>query len=136
MLVDDAEADLFYHEYIIQKVDKDIKIFKSHDGQEAIDFIREKNKAYKDEEYIPPTVILLDINMPLMNGFEFLDEFEKFRKENKQYESQVIIMVTSSDQQNDLTRTKDYDCVKGYQIKPLTEEKISNLLRDLELAGD
>jgi CheY-like chemotaxis protein len=56
----------------------------------------EANKARLGDGF-PPVVVFIDINMPRMNGFEFLDEFKKRRDENEGYDTVVFLMVTSSD---------------------------------------
>jgi CheY-like chemotaxis protein len=63
--------------------------------------------------------------MPLMDGFQFLDEFEKLSKETKEYCN--IIMLTSSINPQDMSKSKKYDYVKKYVNKPLTQESLKKL---------
>ena len=116
MIVDDSEADQYLTELVIEEFDPSITILKAHDGQEALDKL--------DEMSEPPSLILLDINMPRMNGFEFLEEYNK-----REIQGVVIAMLTSSEQNQDKDKTKKYDFVHTYFNKPLTVddfEKIRN----------
>ena len=111
MIVDDSEADHFFTVAIIENFDPEIEIFQAYDGQEALDML--------DEMTTPPDIILLDINMPRMNGFEFLEEYSTREKRGN-----VIAMLTSSDQQRDKEMVAKFDVVNMYFVKPLKEEDL------------
>lgn len=95
---------------------EDSLFFKN--GQEAIDAL----SAISNEEGYP-NVILLDINMPIMNGWQFLEEYEK-RNLNKDIK---IFVVSSSINQEEIDKANAYEFVDGYIFKPLTLEKIKEL---------
>lgn len=105
MIVDDSAADQFLVTHIIQTIDPSIQILSADNGSDALKLLSEASEA--------PDVILLDINMPLMNGFQFLEEYQK-----KASPRTTILMLTSSDQEKDKERVKGFDCVKGYFLKP------------------
>jgi CheY-like chemotaxis protein len=88
-------------------------------GFEAIEGI--KNKLKQGEN--PPDLILLDINMPILDGWQFLDEFKLIKKLlNKEI---IIYIVSSSDNHVDITKAKDYkEEVKNYYLKPMSPEDI------------
>ena len=69
-----------------------------------------------------PQLIFLDIDMPLMDGFQFLDEFGNLS--DKTQEKCSIIMLTSSISPADVNRSKKYDYVRKYINKPLTLENL------------
>ena len=72
------------------------------------------------------TVVLLDINMPVLDGWEFL---EQIQKSNFYHLAELeIYMVSSSTDERDILKAKDYDFVKGFIIKPLSKEKIQEIL--------
>lgn len=90
----------------------------AHNGKQAIDILRRP-------ETPRPDFILLDLNMPIMNGFEFLEEFNTLSAEEKD-ETKVII-VSSSENPSDIARAKMLGASE-YLTKPLKEEKLSAIL--------
>ncbi len=97
-----------------------IKVYSN--GQEAYHFL-EKNMKNPSEL---PDVILLDVNMPVMNGWQFLDVYQLL-KQSLSKEIQVFL-VTSSMNDQDREYSKKYNCVQDYIVKPLVKEKISQIL--------
>ncbi len=116
LIVDDDDADQFICEYTIRKFDPSIKTIAAFNGREAIDILQHKM----------PDAIILDINMPIMNGFEFL---ERYAVEFDHHVS-VVAMLTSSIFDKDRERALQYDFVKIYFEKPLTIEHLHKM-RDL-----
>lgn len=112
LLVEDNEGDQFLGKFAIESVHPDIKIFVASDGREAIEILNDME--------IDPDLILLDINMPRMNGHEFLKVFT----EDNSRVIPVVVMLTSSDQQKDKDQAFTYKCVKDYLLKPISEEDI------------
>lgn len=93
-------------------------------GQEALDTII---PLIESEERLPE-VIFLDLNMPIMDGWEFLDEFGKISRER----GIRIYILSSSVDSRDLERAKKYDIVSGFIAKPLTDVKIKELAQEIE----
>lgn len=117
MIIDDSEADQFLANHIIEEFDPKIEVLQAYDGQEALDILKDLQKQ--------PDVIFLDINMPRMNGHDFLKEYDK-----RSDPSIVIIMLTSSDQVADKEKSKAHRSVVDYFTKPLSTlclEKVSQL---------
>ena len=106
MIVDDSESDQFLSKIIIEKFNPDIKVLQASDGQEALEILADLPKQ--------PDVIFLDINMPRINGHEFLDKYETWEEQVA-----IVIMLTSSDQERDKDKSMSYICVKNYFTKPL-----------------
>jgi CheY-like chemotaxis protein len=106
LVVDDDENDQFICEYIIHKFNPGIRILKAFDGTEALEILRTET----------PDAIILDINMPVMNGFEFLDRYA----EEFEVHAPVVAMLTSSHLGKDRERAMQYSFVKNYFEKPLT----------------
>jgi len=118
MIVDDSESDQFLTKHIIQKYDSNIEIFQTFDGQEALDVLE------KMEEQ--PSLILLDINMPRVNGFEFLEKYSK-----RPDPAAVVSMLTSSLQGEDQKQSEQYNCVKTFFLKPLDADDLKNIQEEL-----
>lgn len=118
MVVDDADEDQFLNSMIIDEFDSDIEVLQALNGQEALNLIASGKK---------PDLILLDINMPVMDGFGFLDAFTQ--QYGEQASAQVIVMLSSSGQTGDIRKAEAYACVKSYLLKPLTGEMLGDLKR-------
>lgn len=89
-------------------------------GKEALD----KLKAIIVNGEVLPDIILLDINMPVMDGWDFLDEFTKIPSRKKI----IIYIVTSSIDPADVNKAKQYQYVSNYLVKPITFDKIKDLM--------
>lgn|SRR5690554_1339138 len=124
LVVDDDPISCFINQKILEltKITQQVKIV--HNGAEAIKFIRNSIQEPPDKQTLPD-LIFLDLNMPVMNGFEFLSVFQGFptayRKEVK------IVVLTSSNNIADRKKAKDFN-VAGYINKPLTIESARSLL--------
>ena len=116
MIIDDSEADQFLAKYAIEEFDPDINVLQAYDGQEALEVLKDLDTQ--------PDVIFLDINMPRMNGHEFLEEYSKW--DNC---SVVIIMLTSSDQEIDKEKSTAYASVVAYFTKPLDIDSLAKVLQ-------
>lgn len=121
LLVDDSESSNFYNKKLIEKIDAADNVYSAENGKEALDFI---NKKHPYECNVPdPNLILLDLNMPKMNGYEFLDELDKLPKSYTQ--KIMIVILTTSDWGKDKEQVKKYcHLVQGLIQKPLYKEKL------------
>lgn len=100
---------------------KDFMVFNN--GQEALTSLTPLLKSGKDL----PDIILLDLNMPVMDGWQFLDEFIKIPSEKKV----TIYIVSSSIDPVDLYKADKYDAVSNYIVKPITVNKLQEMLAEL-----
>ncbi len=100
---------------------KELKVFNN--GFDAIEFFKDKTNNNKDI----PDIIILDINMPVMDGWEFLEEFIPLQpKLGKQV---IIYMVSSSIDKHDIEKAKQISAVSDYIVKPITEDKLQQLFK-------
>jgi CheY-like chemotaxis protein len=117
MLIDDNEIDNLINQKMIEAASITENIYTHTGAKSAIEFLRNMEKIDVAEKVLPD-LIFLDIDMPLMDGFQFLDEFENKCK---------IVMLTSSINPQDFSRSKKYNNVKLYLNKPLSHESILKL---------
>ena len=122
-IVDDDDIFVFLTTKIIEQtnlVDL-IKVFGN--GLDAINFLKE-NKNNVDAL---PDIILLDLNMPIMNGWQFLEEYNKL---NPTIGKKITIYIYSSSiSPDDITRAKTISEVSDYIIKPITKDKLIDLIK-------
>jgi CheY-like chemotaxis protein len=121
LLVDDDPICNFLHSRLIKKLDITDHIQISLNGREALNYIDNESEFKKC-----PQLIFLDINMPVMNGIEFL---QIYTEGNHCIGKPVIIILTTSHSTQDLEKCKSYFHVNGYLNKPLTPEKIDTVLK-------
>lgn len=92
-----------------------------HNGEEALNHLK---PIIESNSNSLPDIILLDLNMPIMDGWQFLDEFVKIPCEKKI----LIYIVTSSIDPTDMEKAQDYDKVSNYLIKPISTERLQEIL--------
>ena len=110
LVVDDDENDQFICDYTIRKFDPSIRVLKALDGAEALDMLHRET----------PDAIILDINMPVMNGFEFLDRYAT----EFEVHAPIVALLTSSRLGKDRERAMQYSFVKSYFEKPLQADHL------------
>lgn len=115
LLVDDDVVFTFLNKKVIGSLDFVNEIDTAQNGQQAIDLLN----RYSEIARRLPDIILLDLNMPIMDGFGFLEAFKDLNLPSK--DKMKIIIVTSSIHPEDIQRAKDYG-VTSYLTKPLREE--------------
>lgn len=115
LVVDDSDIDQYLAKYMIEQIDSSIQIQQAYDGQEALELLYDSKQS--------PDIILLDINMPRMNGLEFLDNYEASITALSR-----VVMLTSSDQASDKQKSLSHSCVTHYFTKPFEKTDLEALL--------
>lgn len=124
-LIDDDDIFVFLTKKTIEltKLVELIQVFEN--GLDALNFLKE-NKYNIDRL---PEIILLDLSMPIMNGWQFLDEYIKL---NPYIGKKITIYICSSSiSHDDITRAKAINAVSDYIIKPINKEKLIDLIKNL-----
>ena len=122
MMIDDNRIDLFIHNEFVKKMGIAHTVIEYTFAKEALKYLEEADI----EKW--PQVILLDIHMPIMNGFEFLDKFSAFETSLK--EKCKIIIVSSSLDTGDINKTKNNPLVIGLMEKPIDTDELMQLLKN------
>ena len=122
LLIDDSESDNFYHARKITKMGITDNIQMCFSGPEALEYL----KSELEGVYPQPTLIFLDINMPGMNGWEFLEEYEKL--DIAQQGEIVLTMLSNSIDERDKQKAEEYKSVQGYYSKPLNEKYLTSII--------
>ena len=123
-LIDDDEIYQFTAQKSIESTGLAQKIIAFSDGQQALDYLTQ-NMVNVGEL---PDVVFLDINMPYLDGWGFLEGFKEL--DGKMGKEITIYMVSSSVLEEDIAKAKTFGKVKGYVIKPITPSKFSQVITE------
>lgn len=124
-LIDDDSINNYINARLIKRIGISDDLSISLNGKEALVHLRGLLSAKKK----CPSLILLDINMPVMDGFEFVEAFQKMEFENM--EDVRIVMLTTSENTKDMEKVKNNPKISDYLNKPLTEDKLTKVLERL-----
>ena len=97
-------------------------VITKNSGKEGLEYLRSTGRT----ENILPDLIFLDINMPAMNGWEFLQEYHKLDKDIQR--KVVVVMLTTSDNPDDEAKAKNWDFISDFITKPLTKEIMNGII--------
>lgn len=122
-----VDDDMVFH-FIMKKLfstcNVDVNTSYFFNGLEAIEEIKKKH----DNESSVPDLILLDINMPILDGWQFLEEFKAIK--GSLQKNVVVYLISSSNDISDINKAKEYqDEVKKYVLKPVTQEEFQKIFQ-------
>jgi len=120
LLVDDDPTSTFLAQLLLRKLSTVEHVSVAANGKDALDYL-----IGSQEKGNLPDLILLDINMPLMDGFEFMDHFQQLPFHN----AARVVLLSSSVSSKDLQKAADYH-IRDFINKPLTKEKLSLLMQE------
>ena len=120
MLIDDSEADNFIHQHVLEEMEIADSIVVMDAADRALEYLKEMGNSAID-------LIFLDINMPRMNGFEFLEEYNVLNLSNK--ETIIVVMLTTSVAPEDMTKAEQLKAA-NYLPKPLTSESTMKIIEE------
>jgi CheY-like chemotaxis protein len=121
LIIDDSEIDTIIAEHILLRSGKTGDVIKKPTAHEALDYLDELER----NNLLFPDVILLDINMPQLSGFEFVQLFTTYHP--AVIEKTCIYLLTSSNSIEDKKRAEHEPCIRGYFEKPLTMQKVNDI---------
>jgi CheY-like chemotaxis protein len=116
-LVDDDPIQNMINSQLVRLYDDKIEYMIYNNGVEVIQGL---------EEGLLPDIILLDINMPIMSGFELLNLYQHYPN------AAIVFMLSSSDNEEDRKQAKNYCCVEGYVIKPVSKQVLHDMLSSVD----
>ncbi len=124
LVVEDNDLDVEKIERGLKKIKATKTIVRARDGREALEVLRGSESRERLE---PPYIVLLDLNMPRMTGFEFLEEL----RADVQLRNTAIFVLTTSDRPSDVEMAHDY-LVCGYIVKPINQSQMLEALSTLD----
>ena len=122
LVIDDDDINIFIIKKVIEKTGYEVDMISKSNGQLAVDYLT----SIANNVEIFPHIILVDINMPVLNGWEFLEVYEKL---NIQRQKVFLYMLSSSVYEYDIEKAKGFKAVNGFISKPLTIERLKELLQ-------
>ncbi len=127
LLVDDSEATNYMNRYFFNKLNICNEIEVAINGQQGLDYLASipEEKWYTEA----PELIMLDIKMPVMGGFEFLEEYEKLPVEMRKPITTVLLTTSMSIEDRD--KAQEYKSVKSFLNKPLSVTQLREILEHL-----
>lgn len=127
LLVDDNDTDNFIHKRIIELDGFSKNVIVKNSGKSALEFLDEVKNSPENL----PNLVFLDINMPVVDGFVFLFEFDSFPDELKN--KCKIVILSSSDNKKDIDRIVDNESVIHFITKPLSKEALAELRNKIKV---
>lgn len=124
LLIDDDDAANFLHRTFVEEAEVAEKIVTKEDGKQAIEFLSEA----VDGKYPKPDLIFLDINMPIMDGWQFLKKYKELPSEAKG--RIVLFMLTTSLNPEDRKRADTETEVNGFKTKPLDNQMLEEIMEE------
>jgi response regulator of citrate/malate metabolism len=123
LLIDDDNIIQFVHQNVIGKTDPDGRVFTVSSVEEAFRFLSDSNQP-------SPNLVFLDINMPIQNGFDFLDELQLNHEDvhRRLKQDARVFLLTSSVNPRDVDKSKEYPIIEGLIPKPLNPALLESLL--------
>ncbi|MCX7999945.1 MAG: response regulator [Leptospiraceae bacterium] len=127
ILIDDDEITNYLHKQVLNHSQITDTVYVLLNGKEALDFFKDLNGSFEGE-----LLVLLDINMPIVNGWEFLEKYKHLPVPKDRIH---IFILTTSENPRDYERAQEYSfLIQGFFRKPLTKEKISEFIKKVSNA--
>lgn len=126
LLVEDEETDAYFVGWAIQKLGCDWQLHHVEDGQRAVEYLERTNGFEDPQTYPTPDLVLLDLNMPRMSGFEFLE----WIRDQPRWRGIRLVILSSSDHPADIERARGLGAT-DYRIKPHNPAGLLDFVREV-----
>ena len=123
LVIDDDEINIFIMKKIMEKTGHNAKMISKTNGKLAIEYLAE----LINNDLPLPNLILVDINMPVLNGWEFLEQYKTLNI----MRNIDMYMLSSSIYENDMEKAKIFKSVKGFISKPLSIEHLTEIFESI-----
>src|SRR6218665_138685 len=123
MLLDDNELDNFINQKVIEASHFAAKVYVNTSSKSALEFLNNLSISSTDKVDIFPEIIFIDLNMPMMDGFQFIENLKK--SQPKKIESLKLVILTSSTNPNDKQRAAEISKNIIFLNKPLTSDMLA-----------
>ncbi|CAM1370341.1 conserved hypothetical protein [Tenacibaculum sediminilitoris] len=126
LLIDDEEINNYLNIKLIEKLKIDVHVEVALNGKLGLEYLTCSGKYHYNKCSPQPGLIFLDINMPLMNGWQFLDEYKNLNEDLKT--QHVIAMLSASNNPDDINRANSKGDLVEFINKPLTVQKLEEII--------
>jgi CheY-like chemotaxis protein len=127
LLVDDDPAATFINKVFIRNLPLEVDVYSASDGKDALDLLDEMSISLNGQQSFVPCLLILDIKMPVMDGWEFLDAYtHRYSKEIKN--NITIVVTTMSEDERDIIKASNNPMIKEFVQKPLSDEKLLEIV--------
>lgn len=120
-LIDDNESDNFFHEMEVEEARAAREVYSFTDAESALNYLKDIEAR---KEVCDPDLIFLDLNMPGITGWEFL---ERYKKISSRLNAQIVILTTSLNPDDEL-RARQRKEIAGFKKKPLTANELQSVI--------
>lgn len=127
LCIDDDKTTLMLIKMVTEKASFAKDVVTASNGKEALEYYHDLLKQTVDKQADYPQLIFLDLNMPVMNGWEFLDEF--VNNIYPQFPDTKVVILSSSANPVDKEKAKQYPIIIGYISKPITADLLKMLVK-------
>ena len=130
LLVDDDFSTSRFHQIVLERLPSTNNIIFSRNGKEALDYLLHQGDFEgKTKEFIQPDLILIDLNMPVMNGFRFIELYTE-TSQFKENQPKIVVLSTSLIPE-EKEKIEANENIGMFLNKPLTKEMVANLMANI-----